>query len=77
MVKAVAGKVALVTGGSRDIAHALMVRPMKSPAWLPIWPALEAAFVTGASLTIDGGYKRECRHRCDDPRRKLNLFTIV
>jgi len=41
MVKAVAGKVALVTGGSRDIVHALMVRPMKSPAWLPIWPALK------------------------------------
>jgi NAD(P)-dependent dehydrogenase (short-subunit alcohol dehydrogenase family) len=34
----------------------------------------EAAFVTGASLTIDGGYMR---HRCDDPTRKLNLFTIV
>jgi len=41
MVKAVAGKVALVTGGSRDIVHALMVKPMKSPAWLPIWPALK------------------------------------
>ena len=55
MEKMLAGKVALVTGGSRGIGAAI-AKPDEIAGLVAYLAGPEAGFVTGASLTIDGGF---------------------